>query len=132
MIDWKLAACLCALLSLAACRKQPAAAAHDERLPAAAELAASTPGALLAKPGEAPQPPGDAAHPEAFVPLKSLQVKDAIYRAMTTAQTQRWQDGGLSGYAVPSAATGVYGCRAVRYTVDQLPDAAPQTINACK
>jgi hypothetical protein len=79
-----------------------------------------------------PQPLGDASNPMAFAPLRSLQVKEAIYQAMKTGETQRWQDGSLSGYAVPSAAKGVYGCRAVRYTVDQLPDAEPQTINACQ
>jgi hypothetical protein len=67
-----------------------------------------------------------------FVPLGSNQVKDAIHRALRTGQTQRWQDGELSGYAVPSTTTDAHGCRAVRYTVDQLRDAAPQSINACE
>ena len=69
--------------------------------------------------------------PAAFVPLQSQQVKDAIYQALKTGQTQRWQDGKLSGYAVPSATTGANGCRAVRYTVDQRPDIPYESINAC-
>ena len=40
--------------------------------------------------------------PAFFNPLRSQPVKDAIYRALRSGQTQRWQDGKLSGYAVPS------------------------------
>ena len=69
--------------------------------------------------------------PEFFVPLRSQPVKDAIYRALRTGQTQRWQDGKLSGYAVPSATTAANGCRAVRYTVDQRPEVPFESINAC-
>ena len=108
-------------LPLAACdRKQPAAS-PPEGMRVAPSLDAGP-----------PQPPGDAANPRAFTPLRSAQVKDALYRAMKTGETQRWQDGGLSGYAVPSVAKGIYGCRAVRYTIDQLPLDTPQTVNACE
>ena len=69
--------------------------------------------------------------PATFVPLQSQQVKDAIYRALKSGETQRWQDGKLSGYAVPSAATAANGCRAVRYTVDQRADVPFESINAC-
>ena len=63
-------------------------------------------------------------------PVKQA-VQDAIHRALTTGQNQRWQDGGLSGYAVPSLTPLPNGCRTVRYTVDQRPDAPMMTINAC-
>jgi hypothetical protein len=69
--------------------------------------------------------------PAFFNPLRSQPVKDAIYRALRSGQTQRWQDGKLSGYAVPSATTGANGCRAVRYTVDQRPELPFESINAC-
>jgi hypothetical protein len=71
------------------------------------------------------------AAPADFVPLQSAPVKDAIHRALRTGQTQRWQDGKLSGYAVPSAAFGPQGCRAVRYTVDQRPVPAYESVTAC-
>jgi len=70
-------------------------------------------------------------NPTFFVPLRSQPVKDAIYRALRSGQTQRWQDGKLSGYAVPSATTAANGCRAVRYTVDQRPEVPFESINAC-
>ena len=63
--------------------------------------------------------------------LRSEALKDAIHRAMTTGQNQRWQDGDLSGYAVPSQEKLPNGCRTIRYTVDQQPDAPMMTINAC-
>lgn len=66
-----------------------------------------------------------------FVPLQSAEVKDAIHRALVTGETQRWQDGPWSGYAVPSRATLANGCRTIRYTIDQQPDAPLATINAC-
>ena len=69
--------------------------------------------------------------PQFFVPLRSQQVKDAIYRALRSGQTQRWRDGKLSGYAVPSMTPGANGCRAVRYTVDQRPEVPFESINAC-
>jgi hypothetical protein len=69
--------------------------------------------------------------PAFFVPLRSQPVKDAIYRALRSGETQRWQDGKLSGYAVPSATTGANGCRAVRYTIDQRPEVPFESINAC-
>lgn len=69
--------------------------------------------------------------PRFFVPLRSQPVKDAIYRALRSGETQRWQDGKLSGYAVPSATTGANGCRAVRCTVDQRPEVPFESINAC-
>ncbi len=70
-------------------------------------------------------------NPQFFVPLRSQPVKDAIYRALRSGETQRWQDGKLSGYAVPSATTDANGCRAVRYTVDQRPEVPFEAINAC-
>jgi hypothetical protein len=70
-------------------------------------------------------------NPAFFVPLRSQPVKDAIYRALRSGQPQRWQDGKLSGYAVPSLTTGANGCRAVRYTVDQRPEVPFESINAC-
>jgi hypothetical protein len=76
----------------------------------------------------APSSPDD---PASFVPLQSNEVKNAIHRALQTGQTQRWQDGKLSGYAVPSETTGANGCRAVRYTVDQRPGAPYESITAC-
>jgi hypothetical protein len=69
--------------------------------------------------------------PRYFVPLRSQPVKDAIYRALRSGKTQRWQDGKLSGYAVPSQTTAANGCRAVRYTVDQRPEVPFESINAC-
>jgi hypothetical protein len=68
--------------------------------------------------------------PGGFVPLQSQAVKDAIHRALTTGTTQRWQDGTLSGYAVPSLTTGANGCRAIRYTIDQQAGAYG-SITAC-
>lgn len=79
-----------------------------------------------------PQAPPTLADAATFAPLASDQVKDAIHRALRTGQIQRWQDGALSGYAVPSTTTDAHGCRAVRYTVDQLRDAPPKSINACE
>ena len=69
--------------------------------------------------------------PGGFVPLQSQAVKDAIHRALVSGTTQRWQDGALAGYAVPSLTTDAHGCRAVRYTIDQQPGAPYGTINAC-
>lgn len=66
-----------------------------------------------------------------FSPLRSAAVQAAIHRALRTGQNQRWQDGTWSGYAVPSLATMENGCRTIRYTIDQRPDAPPMTINAC-
>jgi len=63
--------------------------------------------------------------------LRSQALQDAIHRALTTGQNQRWQDGKKSGYAVPSQELLPNGCRTIRYTVDQQPDAPMMTINAC-
>jgi hypothetical protein len=116
---------LCALALLAACSKAP-----EGDAPAAnAVEPAAPPVALPPAPDLPPQPPGD--DPATFVPLRSEAVKDAIHRALSTGQTQRWQDGKLSGYAVPSLTTGANGCRAIRYTVDQRPGAGYDSINAC-
>lgn len=71
-------------------------------------------------------------NPTRFVPLQSQPVKDAIYRAMVSGALQRWKDGTVSGYAVPSRASAANGCRAVTYTVDQIRDVTPSTINACR
>ena len=146
--------CAPVLLLLAACHQSHSAAApaSSDAAPATASggnasipqpvgapasassvpLALATPAlaSALQTPATESAPP-TAADAATFAPLQSAQVKDAIYRAMTTAKTQRWKDGALSGYAVPGQALGVYGCRAVSYTVDQLPRAAPKVINAC-
>lgn len=111
--------------ALGACSKpQPAAQPSPESAtPAPAP-------AIVAAPSATPQvPQGD--DPASFRPLASAEVKDAIYRALHSGETQRWQDGKLSGYAVPSLTTGANGCRAVRYTVDQRPGATYESINAC-
>jgi hypothetical protein len=63
--------------------------------------------------------------------LGKAAVQEAIRLALKTGQNQRWEDGGLSGYAVPSLTTMANGCRTVRYTVDQRPDEPVMTINAC-
>lgn len=58
-------------------------------------------------------------------------VQEAIRRALKTGENQRWEDAGLSGYAVPGLAVQANGCRTVRYTVDQRPDEPMMTVNAC-
>jgi hypothetical protein len=63
--------------------------------------------------------------------LQSQPIKDAIYRALTTRENQRWTDGKLTGWAVPSLEALPNGCRTIRYTVDQQPDMPIRTINAC-
>ena len=120
------------LLALpAACSKEPdnGAATTSTMAPSASVM----PGPASLFPSPAPdmpaRPPGD--DPAAFVPLRSDAVKDAIHRALRTGATQRWRDGELSGYAVPSVAAGANGCRAVRYTVDQRPDTGYGSITAC-
>lgn len=67
-----------------------------------------------------------------FQPLQSDAVKDAIHSALKTGESQRWQDGAWSGYAVPSAATNAQGCRSIRYTVDQRPEVPFESITACE
>ncbi|WBO23317.1 hypothetical protein [Sphingomonas abietis] len=130
---WMLAA---GALALAGCHhdadKAGAGAANTAVTNAAAQLAPAVPvGSATSTPTPNPTPPtlADAA---TFAPLGSNAVKDAIHRALRTGQTQRWQDGELSGYAVPSTTADAHGCRTVRYTVDQLRDAAPRSINACE
>ena len=80
----------------------------------------------VATPAAAPYPVVDG-----FVPLRSAAVQAAIHRALRTGQNQRWEDGARSGYAVPSLATLANGCRTIRYTIDQYPNAPAMTINAC-
>ncbi len=93
---------------------------------------------------DTPQPAQQSAQPEAsrtvapppagsggFQPLQSDQVKDAMHRALRSGETQRWQDGAFSGYAVPGP-TGANGCRAIRYTVDQRPEVPFESITACE
>jgi hypothetical protein len=114
------------LVIVPACSKAPdkaAIVANTTGQPASAGLPQAPP------PDLTPQSPGD--DPATFVPLRSDAVKDAIHRALRSGGTQRWHDGKLSGYAVPSLTTDKNGCRAVRYTVDQRPGAAFETINAC-
>ena len=123
---------------LAACSKpapQPSSTAVDAsaaRDPIGADP--TPPGGSVGVSGDAlaaPSTPQNTDDPVSFVPLRSQPVKDAIYRALKTGRTQRWQDGKLSGYAVPSATTAANGCRAVRYTVDQRPQVPFESINAC-
>jgi hypothetical protein len=64
--------------------------------------------------------------------LQSEPLRAAIHRALTTGANQRWADGPLSGYAVPSLSVAANGCRAVRYTVDQRPASDYRPINACE
>jgi cobalamin biosynthesis protein CbiD len=66
-----------------------------------------------------------------FQPLQSDAVKDAMHRALSSGETQRWQDGAFSGYAVPGP-VGANGCRAIRYTVDQRPEVPFESITACE
>jgi type IV pilus biogenesis protein CpaD/CtpE len=110
-----------AAAGLAACSKPDAA---DNR---AAPTAATPPAGPVMPPSVA-QNTDD---PLLFTPLQSAAVKDAIHRALSSGQTQRWQDGKLSGYAVPSQTAGANGCRSVRYTVDQRPAGQFETITAC-
>lgn len=120
-------------LLLGAChRHEDAANGSNAANVAEAPLAAPTPATPNASVSAVPQSPPTLADAATFVPLASDPVKDAIHRALRTGQTQRWQDGALSGYAVPSTTTDAHGCRAVRYTVDQLRDAPPKSINACE
>jgi len=95
--------------------------------PVAETPAALPPVPAVQLPASAPPLTG----PGGFLPLQSQAVKDAIHRALSTGATQRWQDGALSGYAVPSLTTGANGCRAVRYTIDQQPGVPFGSITAC-
>jgi post-segregation antitoxin (ccd killing protein) len=123
-------------LLLGACHRHDdaAGAADGSKAANAAEapVAAPSPATTNESASAAPQAPPTLADAATFAPLASDQVKDAIHRALRTGQTQRWQDGELSGYAVPSTTTDAHGCRAVRYTVDQLRDVPPKSINACE
>jgi hypothetical protein len=110
--------------SLAACSQS----GSGDNGAAAPAPGASTSIGNLATPPSRPQNTDD---PLLFIPLQSQPVKDAIHGALVTGQTQRWQDGKLSGYAVPSQSTGANGCRAVRYTVDQRPSGNFESITAC-
>jgi hypothetical protein len=76
-------------------------------------------------------PVAEMSAPPGFAPLRSDAVKDAIHRALKTGETQRWQDGAFTGYAVPSRTTDAHGCRAVHYTVDQQSDRSYPVITAC-
>lgn len=118
---------LAAAAGLAACSRSAPA---DN---GAAPVAVATPPATPATPSPATPAgvPQNSSDPLAFAPLQSVPVKDAIHRALRSGQTQRWQDGALSGYAVPSQTTGQNGCRSVRYTVDQRPAGQFETITAC-
>ncbi len=99
------------------------------RAPPAVATIAAPPETRTVAPAEPTPPP--LVGPGGFVPLESQAVKDAIHHALSTGTTQRWQDGALSGYAVPSLTTGANGCRAVRYTIDQMPGAPYGSITAC-
>jgi len=103
--------------------------AHRRSAPTVVTPTPSPPVAQTAAP--LPVTPPAPVGPGGFVPLQSQAVKDAIHRALTTGATQRWQDGPLSGYAVPSLTPGANGCRAIRYTIDQTPDAPYGSITAC-
>jgi hypothetical protein len=111
---------LLCLALLAACSK-----------PAADNTASANVATPAPPPVTAPPPPPPVVGPHGFIPLQSQAVKDAIHMALSTGQTQRWSNGDLAGYAVPSTTTDAHGCRTVRYTIDQQPDAPAQTITAC-
>lgn len=122
-----LCACILLTLSLVACHKpqqqsDTAAVSPPSTGNTIGQGEASSSTALVA---ETPTPSG-------FAPLASDAVKDAIHRALRTGETQRWQDGAYAGYAVPSQATDVHGCRAVHYTVDQQSDRSYPVITACE
>lgn len=111
------------LAGLAGCSKEPAPPVTQDRDPAVGlNLTAATPA-----PAETP----NSQDPTLFAPLRSVEVKDAIYRALKSGKPERWQDGALSGYAVPSLTPGPNGCRAVRYSVDQRAAGNFETITAC-
>lgn len=104
------------------------------RLPAILAITLVLAGCGSGKPAEPPvanQETPSTPDPTAFQPLQSDAVKDAMHRALTTGETQRWEDAGLSGYAVPGPA-GKNGCRAIRYTVDQRPAGNFESITACE
>jgi hypothetical protein len=109
---------LAASLSIGACDRHADRAAPESK--AGAEI--------QSEPASANPTPSSQLNPL----LQSEALKDAIHRASTTGQNQRWQDGELSGYAVPSRELLPNGCRTIRYTVDQRPDAPMMTINACE
>lgn len=113
-----------AMLATAACSR------GSDRHDAAPALTALPSGAEDARVAT-PETPQDTDDPTRFQPLRSAAVKDAIHRALRSGRTERWQDGALAGYAVPSATTDRNGCRAVRYTVDQRAGAAYEAITAC-
>jgi hypothetical protein len=111
-----------AIVTAAVLHRQPDAETPATPMPATAPAAA---------PVRQPATAAPLVGPGGFVALQSQAVKDAIHRALSTGTTQRWQDGALSGYAVPSLTTGANGCRAVRYTIDQQPGTPYGSITAC-
>lgn len=111
-----------AIVTAAVLHHRPDAEAPTAPLPTTASVLAP-----VEQPASSPPLVG----PGGFAPLQSQAVKDAIHRALTTGATQRWQDGALGGYAVPSLTVGANGCRAIRYTIDQMPGAAYGSITAC-
>jgi hypothetical protein len=131
-----------ALLPVAACHHAGHGQAKDQAIPIGTDTRgdATPPGANSAA-GGTNSPAAlaastmtrnaDATDRDGFQPLASQAVKDAIHRALNAGTAQRWQDGGFSGYAVPSQTTDAHGCRAVRYTVDQQPAATYPVITAC-
>jgi hypothetical protein len=119
-----------ALFLISACHDANAAANNTQ---ADAPPSTATPSAPSndAAPVPVPETPPNGVNTGGFQPLGSQAVKDAIHHALNTGTTQRWQDGALSGYVVPSQTTDAHGCRAVRYTVDQQPASSYPVITAC-
>jgi len=77
-------------------------------------------------------PPQTAFSPAEKALLSGQPLQDAIHRALSTGENQRWSFAGMSGWAVPSPVRAANGCRAVRYSVDQRPTESYRPVNACE
>lgn len=63
-------------------------------------------------------------------PGRRAAVREAVQKAFSSGETQRWEDGGLKGYAVASSPS-TDGCRNISYSVDSLPDAQFPPVKVC-